>query len=649
MKEKVLIVEDQFVEADYLRIMLTKAGYEVCPIARSVTEAQAILLKEKPSLVLLDIFLKGKLTGIDLALQLKEERIPFIYLSANSNEDILTAAKATEPYGFLVKPFREQDLLVTLEIAQYRYQQSRDAKWVIENKIQKELSGIEKTAGDWSQKLLKAAAVLQQYVTFDCLAVKFKALHDQHFSGFAMLRIGFDEYQALGLPELSAITGMQPAKIREILAETTADNLAGWYNGEDFKKLFPMHPMKALFAATFGFQSNMVLPFLTSDGYIVSLSFFRRTPEGYNAEKLEGLFRLQQGLSGVMNSIALNEKHLAASAQFSPGQAEAVHEANTSSQFAGVIGNSPALLTVMDLINQVAYSDTSVLILGESGTGKEKIAHSIHELSQRKGKPFIKVNCAALPPTLIESELFGHEKGAFTGATDKRIGKFEQADKGTIFLDEIGEIPLELQVKLLRVLQEKEIERLGSRSTTKIDVRIIAATNRNLEKEVAEGRFRLDLYYRLNVFPILLPPLRDRKEDIPLLTAHFINHYNRKAGRKVTGVSQKVAQKFNDYHWPGNIRELEHLIERNILLARSTVIEDVSLPSLSLKNTTEDDAEKRTKTIEENERDHIMEVLKKCNGKVWGPGAAAELLNIPPSTLKSKMKKLGIKKEYILR
>ncbi|MBC7934133.1 MAG: sigma-54-dependent Fis family transcriptional regulator [Rhizobacter sp.] len=301
----------------------------------------------------------------------------------------------------------------------------------------------------------------------------------------------------------------------------------------------------------------------------------------------------------------------------------------------------------MDLINQVAVSDTSVLILGESGTGKEKVADRIHDLSSRKGNPFIKVNCAALPPSLIESELFGHEKGAFTGATDKRIGKFEQADKGTIFLDEIGELPLELQVKLLRVLQEKEIERLGSRSTIKISVRIIAATNRNLEKEVAEGRFRLDLYYRLNVFPILLPALRDRREDIPLLSAHFINYYNRKAGKKVTGISQKVAQKFAAYNWPGNIRELEHLIERNILLAKGTTIEDISLPVFHQKEMA-DNTDKKTKTIEENERDHIMEVLKKCNGKVWGPGAAAELLNIPPSTLKSKMKKLGIKKEYTL-
>lgn len=263
------------------------------------------------------------------------------------------------------------------------------------------------------------------------------------------------------------------------------------------------------------------------------------------------------------------------------------------------------------------------------------------------GKPFIKVNCAAIPPSLIESELFGHEKGAFTGALEKRIGKFEQADKGTIFLDEIGELPLELQVKLLRVLQEKEVERVGSRYVLKIDVRIIAATNRNLEREVATGKFRLDLYYRLNVFPIGLPSLRERSNDIPALTAHFIEQFNQKTGKRVTGVSDKLAKKFASYSWPGNIRELEHLIERGVLLSKSTIIDDIALPEIDNKNTGDYSLQMRTKTMEENERDHILTVLKQCNGKIWGPGAAAEMLDIHPSTLKSKMKKLGIKKQYV--
>jgi len=302
---------------------------------------------------------------------------------------------------------------------------------------------------------------------------------------------------------------------------------------------------------------------------------------------------------------------------------------------------------VFDQIAQVAPFDTSVLVLGETGTGKERIADCIHNLSSRKGKPLVKVNCAALPSTLIESELFGHAKGSFTGATEKRTGKFEQANGGTIFLDEIGEMPVDLQVKFLRVLQEKEIEPVGGNAPVKIDVRVIAATNRNLEREVAEGRFRLDLYYRLNVFPITLPPLRDRIEDIPALVSHFISVYNRKSGKSITSLSEKVLKNIMTYDWPGNIRQLEHLIERSVLVTEGNIIEDLPLPATFKKEITAATQVFSIKTIHENERDYIIQVLKKCGGKIWGAGGAAEVLNLPPSTLKSKMKKLGIRKEII--
>lgn len=644
MKQKVLIVEDQFVEADYLRMMLVKAGYTVCDIARSVAEALDIIKTERPALVLLDIFLKGKLTGIDLAKQLKEDDVAFIYLSANSNEKILTAAKATEPYGFLVKPFREKDLMIALEIAFYRHEQSREAMWRTEMKVQKALNVIAAAGGRWTDQLTAIAGALQQYLPFDCMAVKLKATENDPFSGCLLLRTGFDEYQAIGVEELSVISRQKVEDIEQLLKHTTADSRAGWYNGDDMEALFPKHPVKALIARTFGYASNMVLPLSSAGNAAFILSFFRKVPDGYSAEKLNWLMRLQQPLNEVVSSISKAREQETLSRHHRVADSPAAVK-RTMPHFQDMIGHSTSMLHVMDLVNQVAASDTSVLILGESGTGKEKIANSIHAASGRKGKPFIKVNCAALPPSLIESELFGHEKGAFTGATERRIGRFEQADQGTIFLDEIGELPPELQVKLLRVLQEKEVERIGSRYVLKIDVRIIAATNRNLEREVAEGRFRLDLYYRLNVFPVGLPPLRGRKEDIPELVDYFIRYYNRKTGRSITGISEKVAVKFNDYHWPGNIRELEHLIERGILLAKGTVIEDVLLPVFQ-REPTAAATEYRIKTIEENERDHILDVLKKCNGKIWGVDGAAELLNIPPSTLKSKMKKLGIKKAF---
>jgi transcriptional regulator with GAF, ATPase, and Fis domain len=356
------------------------------------------------------------------------------------------------------------------------------------------------------------------------------------------------------------------------------------------------------------------------------------------------LAHLQKSISLFIESIFNEKKITTGNSSHQLSNSESFTEMDG---FEGIVGKSPLLLNVFDLITQVAPSDASVLILGESGTGKERIADCIHNRSPRKNKPFVKVNCAALPATLIESELFGHEKGSFTGALEKRIGKFEKADKGTIFLDEIGEMPLDLQVKLLRVLQEKYIERIGARDLTPVDVRIVAATNRNLEKEVAEGRFRLDLYYRLNVFPVELPALRERTDDIPALSIHFMNYYNRKAGKKITGLSDKVLERMEAYHWPGNIRELENVIERSVLLTKGSIIEDIGIPASQKKEGARLNEELRLKTIDENERDHIITVLRKCNGKVWGAGGAAEVLNVPSSTLRSKMKKLGITKEDV--
>lgn len=449
MKEKILIVEDEFIVANDLKIMLIKAGYQITGIASSVVQARKLIAENKPDWVLLDIILKGDLTGIDLAWELRETSLPFLYISANTNQSTLEAVKETQPYGFMVKPFRERDLIVMLDIAKYRF-------------------GIEK--------------------------------------------------------------------------------------GNDLVK---------------------------KSGH--------KTIEG-------------------------------------------------------IIGNSSALQDVVEKIRVVAPTDTSVLIVGESGTGKEKVAHSVHGLSERKTQSIVVVNCAALPHSLIESELFGHEKGSFTGANTMRIGKFEQADGGTVFLDEIGELPLDSQVKLLRVLQEKEIERLGGNKTIKVNVRIVAATNRSLEKEVAEGRFRLDLYYRLNVFPIELPPLRERKEDIALLADFFLTRYASASRRNITSIGSAALEQLQNYSWPGNIRELEHLIERSVLLAKTTEIESFELPNIPEESS--DKPQGQLKSMEEMERDHILYALQNSNGKVSGIGGAAELLKIQPQTLYSKMKKLGIDKGY---
>lgn len=314
----------------------------------------------------------------------------------------------------------------------------------------------------------------------------------------------------------------------------------------------------------------------------------------------------------------------------------------TTGGYHEIAGSSTALHQVFEMISRVAGSDTTVLITGETGTGKELVAGAIHKASPRKDKLMVKVNCAVLPANLIESELFGHEKGSFTGATERHIGKFELANNGTLFLDEIGEMTPDLQVKLLRAIQEKEIERIGGKTTIKTDVRIITATNRNLQQEVNAGRFRADLFYRLNVFPINLPPLRERRDDIPILARHFMELYTRKTGKGVTDISQKAIKEMTAYDWPGNVRELEHLMERTVLLTAGKVITEVNLPGSRAKQPVNGD--NTIKTIHETEREHILTILKHTNGRIKGPGGAAELLKLPPTTLYSKIKKLGIRK-----
>ena len=450
-KAKILIVEDQYIEANNLEIMLRKAGYRVCTIARSVADAVKVIEKEYPDLILVDIQLKGRQTGIELGHLLSRKNIAFIYLSGNSRQQILDAAKTTHPYGFLAKPFREKDILIMLEVALYTHKEN--------------------------------------------------------------------------------------------------------------------------------------------------LNLRKQKP--------------------------------------SPSEVKAGEQLITD-----LIGESAMMQYLHQNIARIAHSDVSVLICGESGTGKELIARNIHRLSQRAGYPMISVNCAALPATLIEAELFGYEKGAFTNAMEKRAGRFEQADGGTIFLDEIGELPPEMQSKFLRVLQEKEVEVIGGK-TKKVDVRVIAATNRNLQEEMASGNFRADLYYRLNVFPLNSPPLRERKNDLPLLVNHFIAKLSRAENSRVTGVSEQAMQEILRYDWPGNVRELENVIHRHILLSRNPIIHSFgNLTSQPVKN----DIRDCMRTIEEVEREHILAVLMKCNWKVYGPGGAAEILGIKVPTLNSRLKKLNIEK-----
>ena len=465
--EKILIVEDELVVARDLRRMLTHIGHRVTGIANSAEKAMTLIMEERPTMVLLDIFLKGKDTGIDLAFALRKDNIPFIYVSANSSQQVLEAAKRTSPYGFIVKPFREKDLLVTIDIARYR----------------------------------------------------------------------FEQYKLLGLRS-------------------------------------PDSPVAA------AGNDGSALPPATA-----------RT-----------------------SNVKANQN---------------------------IIGQSAAMLKVFNMIQQVAPFDSAVLLLGESGTGKEGVANSIVQQSNRTQRPFIKINCAAVPEGLIEAELFGFVKGSFTGATENKAGKFELAAGGTILLDEIGEMPVAMQAKLLRVLQEKEIQRVGSSINIKADVRIIAATSKNLEKEIAAGNFRLDLYYRLNVFPITIPPLRERKDDIPLLVDHFIRFYSARMGKPIGPLTVSMMDKLVQYQWPGNVRELQHLMERSVLLATAGKIDELEIPG---SKDTPAVSPAPPASVKENEKAYILSILRQCKFRVAGKGGAAELLNLPPTTLFSKIKKFGITK-----
>jgi formate hydrogenlyase transcriptional activator len=320
--------------------------------------------------------------------------------------------------------------------------------------------------------------------------------------------------------------------------------------------------------------------------------------------------------------------------------------------FEEIVGQSPAVLDVIEKVNRVAKTDASVLITGETGTGKELFARAIHSASRRHDKPLIKLNCAALPSSLVESELFGHEKGAFSGAINRRIGRFELAQGGTIFLDEIGEVPMDVQVKLLRVLQEREFERVGGAEPIKIDVRIIAATNRDLPKAIRDGKFREDLFYRLTVFPLALPPLRDRLGDVPLLVQFLVGKFGARAGRRIEAVEQATMNRLASYPWPGNVRELENILERAIILSNGpTLAIDPEVFNASPKYsvpTVETAAPSSNKqageSLEVIERNHILAVLAQTDWIVEGPRGAAKILDLHPNTLRSRMKKLGIKR-----
>jgi formate hydrogenlyase transcriptional activator len=387
-----------------------------------------------------------------------------------------------------------------------------------------------------------------------------------------------------------------------------------------------------------GLESGCVVPLITANRILGTLSLASLRPGAFTGEDIDLLMRVATQVAiAIENALAYREI-----AELKNKLAEEKlyleEEIRSEYTFEEIVGESPALKRVLSQVETVAATDSSVLILGETGTGKEVIARAIHDLSLRRERTFVKVNCAAIPTGLLESELFGHEKGAFTGAIAQKVGRFELADRGTLFLDEIGDVPLELQPKLLRVLQEKEFERLGGTRTLHVDVRVVAATNRTLPQMVDERLFRSDLYYRLNVFPIVVPPLRERREDIPLLVRYFAQKHAKGMDRRIETIPVEEMEALTRYHWPGNVRELENLIERAVILSRGPALH-VPLPEDRLAG---DTPLASPMTLEAAERDHILRTLSETHWVIGGPHGAAVRLGIKRTTLQSRMAKLGI-------
>lgn len=386
--------------------------------------------------------------------------------------------------------------------------------------------------------------------------------------------------------------------------------------------------------------NSCVLPLMARDRILGVLALGRRDDSAYTQEELDYLGQVSSQAAVLIENDSLYAELQKLKAEFGVTTAHVEEELSSEPYFEEIVGRSPALQRVLRQVEVVAPTDSGVLIQGETGTGKELIARAIHNLSGRRDRPFVKVNCAAIPSGLLESELFGHEKGAFTGAVMRKPGRFEVADKGSLFLDEVGDIPLELQSKLLRVLQEREFERLGSTRTQQVDVRVIAATHRDLKQMVEEGTFRSDLYYRLHVFPLVVPPLRDRREDIPLIVRHFVNKYTKRMNRSIETIPAKTMEVFTSYSWPGNIRELQNLIERAVILSPGT---SLRAPLEELKQeTTIPASSTNLSTLEEMERDHVLRALRESNWVTGGPNGAAARLGMKRTTLAYRIRKLKI-------
>jgi len=627
-QQTILLVDDNPTNLQVLYKTLEGKGYKLL-LAKNGKDALNIAAKVHPGLILLDIMMPG-LNGYEVCEQIKNNQelndIAIIFLSALNEVKDKVKGFETGAVDYIAKPFQSEEVIARVA-AHSKIRQLEYALALKNKQLKKDNALILESMGEGLFGLDKAGAItFINPAGLEILGYLEDELLNKNFHNTLMhtdlagLRFPVDKNNILNT--------LQDHKQRH------DDTQAFWHHSG--------HPVPVEYTV-----SSVPGKY---DRSSVCVVFKNITLRKQQQEELNvALVTVEQ----LKEKLQQENTHLRAQSSYLQ------EEIRAEQNYGEIIGQSQALCKTMEEAHQVAETDTTVLIYGESGTGKESMARAIHQHSNRKDQPLIKVNCGAIAESLVESELFGHVKGAFTSAISDRSGHFELADKGTIFLDEIGELSLEIQVKLLRVLQEQEIQRVGSGDIIPVDVRVVAATNRDLKEMVDAGTFRMDLFYRLNVFPLTVPPLRQRKTDIPLLVNKFIDNLSNKLGKTLKAVSEESMALLMDYHWPGNIRELQNVIERSAILSRTEIIEvdDALVPvnSVTPKNaeTSEsghsetneaDQSDSAYKTLAENEKDYIVKLLKEFNWLVGGKKGVAEILDVPVSTLRSRMKKLGIER-----
>ncbi len=617
---KVLLIDDEAGIRKLLSISLRSDGYDVIT-AENGKHAIELFVQEAPSIVLTDIKMPG-MDGLEVLKRIKQlnPEAEVIVITGHGDMEVTIKALQLEASDFITKPVSEEALAIALKRAKeklklrqklknYTHDLEREVKKKTEDlkKSYKEMETIcEITCGVSEKKSLTEA--------FDFIISRAK--HILPFEEVIPLifnkgKDGFVEVAGYRLIDREdrddLIADIALMRLPVDIAELNARGCAWLINFDSY-------------------QSLSVVPIIKKDDPVGGLMLLASERAVFSKEDLRFLYLMLAQVSGVIHRIALNGERLK----------KLENKVKMFSGYGGIIGKDHKMHQIYQLILDIAPTDATVLIQGESGSGKELVARAIHYHSERKDDPFVVVNCSAYPETLLESELFGHEKGAFTGATHRRAGRFELAHKGTLFLDEIGEIPLVSQVKLLRLLQFQKFERLGGIETIEVDVRIIAASNKDLKREVEKGNFREDLYYRLNVIPINIPPLRARQNDTPLLVEHFLKRFNSRGNKKVNGISPEAMKILMGYNWPGNVRELENIIEHAFILTKDEVVGEQSLP-LSIRFVV--DKEEKISSFEENERRFLARMLEEYR---WNKLQVAKKLNISRSTLYAKLKKYNI-------